>query len=166
VHQQHPLVHNITNFVVMNLTANALLLACGAAPIMASAREEAEEMAGLAGAVVLNIGTLTPAWVESMLAAGRRANELGTPVILDLVGAGATRLRTDSARRILDEVRLAVMRGNASEVLTLTDEGAGIRGVEEAAQAAAGLASFITSLLDALYAMTEKELEAGGLSSC
>lgn len=145
VRRQHPLVHNITNFVVMNVTANALL-ACGAAPVMAHAREEVEEMAGLSGALVLNIGTLTPAWVESMLAAGRRANQLGIPVVLDPVGAGATRLRTDSARRILGEVRLAVVRGNASEVLALAGEGAGARGVdsthgvEEAAQAAAELA--------------------------
>lgn len=145
VRDRHPLVHNITNFVVMNLTANALL-ACGAAPVMAHAREEVEEMVGLAGALVLNIGTLTPDWVESMLAAGKRANQLGTPVILDPVGAGATRLRTDSARRILGEVRLAVVRGNASEVLALAGEGAGARGVdsthdvEEAAQAAAELA--------------------------
>jgi hydroxyethylthiazole kinase len=145
VRDKHPLVHNITNFVVMNLTANALL-ACGAAPVMAHAREEVEEMVGLAGALVLNIGTLTPDWVESMLAAGKRANQLGTPVILDPVGAGATRLRTDSARRILGEVRLAVVRGNASEVLALAGEGAGARGVdsthdvEEAASAAAELA--------------------------
>jgi hydroxyethylthiazole kinase len=146
VRDKHPLVHNITNFVEMNLTANALL-ACGAAPVMAHAREEVEEMAGLAGALVLNLGTLTPAWVESMLAAGKRANQLGTPVILDPVGAGATRLRTDSARRILGEVRLAVVRGNASEVLALAGEGAGARGVdsthdvEEAANAAAELAA-------------------------
>lgn len=150
VRRQRPLVHNITNFVVMNVTANALL-ACGAAPVMAHAREEVEEMAGLAGALVLNIGTLTPEWVESMLAAGKRANQLGTPVILDPVGAGATRLRTDSARRILGEVRLAVVRGNASEVLALAGEKAGARGVdavhgvEEAASAAAELAGSLNT---------------------
>jgi hydroxyethylthiazole kinase len=150
VRRRHPLVHNITNFVVMNLTANALL-ACGAAPVMAHAREEVEEMAGLAGALVLNIGTLSPTWVDSMLAAGRRANALGTPVILDPVGAGATRLRTDSARRILDEVRLAVVRGNASEVLALAGEDAGARGVdsthdvEAAVQAAVGLAGSLNT---------------------
>lgn len=145
VRAQAPLVHNITNFVVMNVTANALL-AAGASPVMAHAREEVEEMASLAGALVLNIGTLTPAWVESMLIAGRKANELGVPVVLDPVGAGATRLRTDSARLLLTELRLAMVRGNASEVMALAGQGVGAKGVdsrhgvEEAAGAAAELA--------------------------
>src|SRR5437764_1972869 len=106
-----PLVHQITNYVVMNETANATL-ALGALPVMAHAREEVEEMAALAGAVVLNIGTLSPDWVEAMIAAGRAANEHGVPVVLDPVGAGATRYRTETARRILDDVEDAVLRGN------------------------------------------------------
>ena len=118
VRERKPLVHNITNFVVMNYTANALL-ACGASPVMAHAAEEVEEMVSLAGALVLNIGTLSPPWIEAMLKAGKRANALHVPVILDPVGAGATRLRTDSARRLIEEVSTQVIRGNASEILSL-----------------------------------------------
>jgi hydroxyethylthiazole kinase len=124
-----PLVHQITNYVVMNETANATL-ALGALPVMAHAREEVEEMVGLAGALVLNIGTLSPEWVEAMLLAGRAANERGVPVVLDPVGAGATRYRTDTAKRILDEVDVAVLRGNAGEVATLVGVDAEVRGVE------------------------------------
>src|SRR5574340_692128 len=91
-----PVVHNITNYVVMNFTAN-VLLALGASPVMAHAEEEMEEMTALAGALVLNIGTLSTLWIESMLQAGRVAEALGTPIILDPVGAGATSLRTRTA---------------------------------------------------------------------
>src|SRR6187397_590720 len=107
--ERKPLVHQITNYVVMNETANATL-ALGALPVMAHAREEVEEMVGLAGALVLNIGTLSPHWVESMLLAGQAANAAGVPVVLDPVGAGATRYRTETARRLLDEVEVAVVR--------------------------------------------------------
>ena len=124
-----PLVHQITNSVVMNETANATL-ALGALPVMAHAREEVEEMAAIAGALVLNIGTLSPDWVESMLLAGRAANEHGVPVVLDPVGAGATRYRTETAQRILSEVRVDVLRGNAGEVATLVGVAAEVRGVE------------------------------------
>jgi hydroxyethylthiazole kinase len=124
-----PLVHQITNYVVMNETANATL-ALGALPVMAHAREEVEEMAALAGALVLNIGTLSPAWVEAMLLAGRSANAHGVPVVLDPVGAGATAYRTETAKRILDEVDVAVLRGNAGEVATLVGVAAEVRGVE------------------------------------
>jgi hydroxyethylthiazole kinase len=124
-----PLVHQLTNYVVMNETANATL-ALGALPVMAHAREEVEEMVGLAGALVLNIGTLSPHWVEAMLLAGRAASERGTPVVLDPVGAGATRYRTETARRILDEVDVTVLRGNAGEVATLVGVEAEVRGVE------------------------------------
>jgi hydroxyethylthiazole kinase len=124
-----PLVHQITNYVVMNETANATL-ALGALPVMAHAREEVEEMAALAGALVLNIGTLSPPWVEAMLLAGKSANAHGVPVVLDPVGAGATAYRTETARRILDEVDVAVLRGNAGEVATLVGVAAEVRGVE------------------------------------
>src|SRR3954468_24125651 len=93
------LVHQITNYVVMNETANATL-ALGALPVMAHAREEVEEMVAIAGALVLNIGTLSPHWVDAMLAAGRAANARGIPVVLDPVGAGATTYRTETAKRI------------------------------------------------------------------
>src|ERR671925_2253673 len=124
-----PLIHQITNYVVMNETANATL-ALGALPVMAHAREEVEEMVGLAGALVINIGTLSPHWVEAMLAAGKAANAKGVPVVLDPVGAGATRYRTETAKRILDEVDVAVLRGNAGEVATLVGVEAEVRGVE------------------------------------
>jgi hydroxyethylthiazole kinase len=121
VRERKPLVHNITNDVVMNYTANALL-ACGASPVMAHAAEEVEEMVSLAGALVLNIGTLTPSRVDAMLKAGKRANVLHVPVILDPVGAGATRLRTDSAKRLIAGASIQVIRGNASEILSLGGE--------------------------------------------
>src|SRR5882672_1458725 len=98
--EQRPLVHQITNYVVMNETANATL-ALGALPVMAHAREEVEEMVALASALVINIGTLSPHWVDAMLAAGRAANAAAVPVVLDPVGAGATSYRTETARRIL-----------------------------------------------------------------
>ena len=127
--ERKPLVHQITNYVVMNETANATL-ALGALPVMAHAREEVEEMVGLAGALVLNIGTLSPHWVEAMVAAGQGASAAGTPVVLDPVGAGATRYRTDTARRILAEVDVTVLRGNQGEVATLVGVEAEVRGVE------------------------------------
>jgi hydroxyethylthiazole kinase len=127
--ETRPLVHQITNYVVMNETANATL-ALGALPVMAHAREEVEEMVRLAGALVLNIGTLSPSWVDAMLLAGRAANEAGVPVVLDPVGAGATTYRTETAKRILDEVDVAVLRGNAGEVATLVGVDAEVRGVE------------------------------------
>jgi hydroxyethylthiazole kinase len=124
-----PLVHQITNYVVMNETANATL-ALGALPVMAHAREEVEEMVALAGALVINIGTLSPHWVEAMLAAGKAANAAGVPVVLDPVGAGATKYRTETARRILGEVRVSVLRGNQGEIATLVGVQAEVRGVE------------------------------------
>jgi hydroxyethylthiazole kinase len=129
IRRRKPLIHQITNYVVMNETANATL-ALGALPVMAHAREEVEEMVALAGALVLNIGTLSPHWVEAMLAAGKAANARDVPVVLDPVGAGATRYRTDTARRILDEVKVTVLRGNQGEVATLVGVEAEVRGVE------------------------------------
>src|SRR5438874_2385527 len=116
----------------MNETANATL-ALGALPVMAHAREEVEEMVRLAGALVINIGTLSPHWVEAMLLAGKEANANGIPVVLDPVGAGATSYRTDTARRILDEVDVTVLRGNPGEVATLVGVAAEVRGVESIA---------------------------------
>lgn len=126
-----PLVHNITNFVVMNATAN-ILLALGASPVMAHAPEEVAEMAGLADALVLNIGTLQTDWVASMVLAGKAANQKGIPVVLDPVGAGATDFRTQTARRLMGEVKIAAIRGNASEILSLGTGGIRTRGVDSA----------------------------------
>jgi len=130
--ERKPLVHQITNYVVMNETANATL-ALGALPVMAHAREEVEEMVGLASALVLNIGTLSEQWIEAMLLAGRAAGARGIPVVLDPVGAGATRYRTDTARRILEEVQVTVLRGNQGEIATLVGVDAEVRGVESMA---------------------------------
>ena len=130
--ERKPLVHQITNYVVMNETANATL-AIGALPVMAHAPQEVEEMVGLASALVLNIGTLSEHWIEAMLIAGRAASERGIPVVLDPVGAGATAYRTDTARRILDQVDVTVLRGNAGEVATLVGADAEVRGVESIA---------------------------------
>src|SRR5438874_9981967 len=132
--ERKPLIHQITNYVVMNETANATL-ALGALPVMAHAPEEVEEMVGLASALVLNIGTLSGHWIEAMLLAGRAASARGVPVVLDPVGAGATAYRTETARRILDEVRVTVLRGNAGEVATLVGVDAEVRGVESIAAA-------------------------------
>src|SRR5438128_8831263 len=106
--ERKPLIHQITNYVVMNETANATL-ALGALPVMAHAREEVEEMVGLASALVLNIGTLSERWIEAMLLAGRAAASRGIPVVLDPVGAGATAYRTETARLLLGEVRVSVL---------------------------------------------------------
>lgn len=124
-----PLIHNITNFVVMNYTAN-ILLAIGASPVMAHSIKEVEEMTAIAGALVLNIGTLQDDWVNSMICAGKTANKKGIPVVLDPVGAGATVLRTDSVKRIMSEVQISVLRGNASEVFSLSASGVKTRGVD------------------------------------
>jgi hydroxyethylthiazole kinase len=132
IREQKPLVHQITNYVVMNETANATL-ALGALPVMAHAREEVQEMVGLASALVINIGTLSPPWVEAMLLAAARANELGVPVVVDPVGVGATSYRTETARRLLDEVDVTVLRGNAGEIATLVGVDAEVRGVESIA---------------------------------
>jgi len=152
VRERKPLVHNITNFVVMNYTANALL-AMGASPVMAHAIGEVEEMVSHAGALVLNIGTLTEEWVAAMIAAGRKANEKKIPIVLDPVGSGATRLRTESARKILSQTRVSVLRGNASEILSLQDENSrtkgvdAVHGVDEAARTAGILAAELGSTL-------------------
>ena len=131
VREKRPLVHSITNYVVMQYTANALL-ALGASPVMAHAVEEMEEMASLASALVLNIGTLSVPWIEGMRVAGAVASGRGIPIVLDPVGAGATRFRTDTAVRLLDECRVTVLRGNASEVLAVARGAGGTRGVDAA----------------------------------
>lgn len=149
---QKPLIHNITNYVVMNFTANALL-AMGASPVMAHAQNEVEEMVSMAAALVLNIGTLTEDWIASMIKAGKKASELGTPIILDPVGSGATSLRTNSAKKIIRETKLSVIRGNASEILSLRDSESKTKGVdavhsvEEAAETAKMLAGELKTTL-------------------
>jgi hydroxyethylthiazole kinase len=155
IRERKPLVHQITNYVVMNETANATL-ALGALPVMAHALEEVEEMAAAAAALVLNIGTLSVPWVEAMLAAGRAANSAGVPVVVDPVGAGATTYRTDTAKRLLDELDIAVVRGNAAEIATLAGRKAEIRGVESVgvSDSRASLAREAAASLGAVAAVT------------
>lgn len=129
VRQQQPLIHNITNQVVMNFTANGLY-AVGAAPVMANAKEEIEEMAQAASALVLNIGTLTVEQVDAMILAGKAANKTGVPVVLDPVGTGATTFRTESSKHILQEVEIACIRGNVGEIANLAGVEARVRGVD------------------------------------
>jgi hydroxyethylthiazole kinase len=158
IRERKPLVHQITNYVVMNETANATL-ALGALPVMAHAPQEVEEMAAVAGALVLNIGTLSEHWIEGMLLAGRVANGAGVPIVLDPVGAGATQYRTATAHRLLDELDIAVVRGNPAEVAALAGRKAEIRGVEsvgadagpelaEAAATALGCVAAVTGPID------------------
>lgn len=125
----NPLVHNITNVVVTNFTANGLL-SLGASPVMAYAAEEVADMAKIAGALVLNIGTLNSTVIESMMIAGKAANEHQVPVIFDPVGAGATAFRTETSRRILNEVQISVIRGNAAEIANVAGFGWEIKGVD------------------------------------
>jgi hydroxyethylthiazole kinase len=155
VRTQHPLVHNITNFVVMNSSAN-ILLAQGAMPVMAHAINEVEHMVSLAHALVLNIGTLTDKWVEAMIKAGRMANEKSIPVVLDPVGAGATPLRTKKAKEILREVQITVLRGNASEINALAVSGGKTRGVDSLHQA--------DEVLDGALSLIEKHHLIIGIS--
>lgn len=129
VKKNKPLIHNITNYVVMNYTANALL-AMGASPVMAHATNEVEQMVSFAGALVLNIGTLDNDWIDSMIIAGKKATALKTPIILDPVGSGATSLRTDSAKKIINETKISVIRGNASEILSLKNSDSKTKGVD------------------------------------
>jgi len=131
VRDKKPLVHHITNYVSVNDCAN-IVLACGGSPVMADDAEEVEEMVGLASALVLNIGTLNTRTIDSMLRAGRVANARGIPVVLDPVGAGATALRTHTAFRLMEKIKIAVIRGNASEVAVLAGENVVTRGVDAA----------------------------------
>jgi hydroxyethylthiazole kinase len=129
VRANRPLVHHITNYVTVNDCANITLCA-GAAPVMAHSRHETAEMVAMAGALVLNIGTLDTRQVEQMLAAGRSANALGVPVVLDPVGAGATKYRTKTALRLLKELEIAVLKGNGGEIASLAGAGGKVRGVD------------------------------------
>lgn len=134
VRNQAPLVHNITNYVVMNNTANALL-AIGASPVMAHAVEEVAEMSTLASALVINIGTLSPQWITAMELAMTAAQGKGIPIVFDPVGAGATEFRTRTCLRLLDQTAPTVIRGNASEIMALAGDCVQTKGVDSSAAA-------------------------------
>jgi hydroxyethylthiazole kinase len=152
IRSTRPVVHSVTNYVVMNSTAN-VLLAMGASPIMAHALEEMADISAIAGSVVINIGTLSKAWIESMMLAGRLAKMASKPLVLDPVGAGATTLRTKTAQDIISSSLPTVIRGNASEVLSLSPQGGSTRGVdsihttEEAFDATVGIAAALGTVI-------------------
>ncbi len=129
IREQRPLVHHITNWVTIYDCAN-IVRTIGGLPVMAHAPEEAGQMTSIASALVLNIGTLTVDLVKSMIIAGRKANEKKIPVILDVVGAGATDFRTDKSKEILDNVKISILKGNSSEIGTIAGAEAETRGVE------------------------------------
>ena len=124
-----PVIHNITNYVVMNNTANAIL-ALGASPVMAHAKEEVADMVKIAGALVINIGTLSKDWVKAMHQAMAAARAKGIPIVLDPVGAGATPYRTRTVRDLVKAVAPSIIRGNASEILAMADSQARTKGVD------------------------------------
>ena len=165
VREQRPLIHHITNSVTVNDCAN-ITICTGAAPVMAEAPEEVADMVAAAGALVLNIGTLSAAQVEAMLAAGRRANDLGIPVILDPVGAGATAFRTGTVQRLLNALEIAVLKGNAGEIGVLAGTGGSVRGVDsggvagdpiETARECARLTGTIVSMTGEVDVVTDGE---------
>ncbi len=127
--EERPLVHHLTNYVTVNLVAN-VTLCTGALPVMAHAVEEVEEMAAVASALVINMGTLDPAWIEAMIRAGKEANRRDIPVVFDPVGAGATSFRTSMPEKLLSEIDFAAIVGNAGEIATLAGMQAEVRGVE------------------------------------
>lgn len=124
-----PLIHNITNYVTVNDCAN-ILLACGASPIMSDDINEVEEITSICGGLTINMGTLNKRTIPSMLAAGKKSNELGHPVVFDPVGAGASTLRTNTALTILDKIQCSVIRGNISEIKTLATGNGNTKGVD------------------------------------
>lgn len=163
VREQRPLIHHITNSVTINDCAN-ITISTGAAPVMAEAPEEVADMVAAAGALVLNIGTLSATQVEAMLAAGRRANDLGIPVVLDPVGAGATAFRTATVGRLLDALDIAVLKGNAGEIGVLAGTGGSVRGVDsggiagdpvETARACARVTGTVVSMTGAVDVVTD-----------
>lgn len=129
--ERAPLVHNITNFVVMNNTANALL-AIGASPVMAHAPEEVEDMVSIADALVINIGTLSREWIQAMGSAMQAAAVKGIPIVFDPVGAGATAYRSKTCMDLLQKTAPSVIRGNASEIMALVDSTIQTKGVDSA----------------------------------
>ncbi len=129
VKKKAPLIHNITNYVTVNDCAN-IVLACGASPIMADDENEVEEITSICDGLNINIGTLNSRTIEAMVLAGKKANELGHPVVLDPVGAGASSFRSATARRLLEEIKFTVIRGNVSEIKTLAGVSAATQGVD------------------------------------
>lgn len=129
IRTKRPLIHNITNFVVMNNTANALL-SIGASPVMAHAQDEIDEMVKIASALVINIGTLDETWLKAMIQAGKSANTANIPIIFDPVGAGATSYRIKACHHIINTCRPSIIRGNASEIIAVSGNHSQTKGVD------------------------------------
>jgi hydroxyethylthiazole kinase len=155
IRKRSPLIHNITNYVAMNTSANALL-AIGASPVMAHAEEEMADMVALASALVINIGTLSREWVKSMFKAAEHAAKRGIPVVLDPVGAGATPYRTETVRDLVAAARPTIIRGNASEIMALCGDGAKTKGVEttEVSRDAVGAAQLLFGSLGSVLCIS------------
>jgi hydroxyethylthiazole kinase len=153
-----PLVHHITNYVTVNDCAN-ITLAIGASPVMADDIGEVEEMVTFASSLVLNIGTLNSRSIESMIAVGKKAKERNIPIVFDPVGVGATSLRTSTAKRIIEEVRPSVIRGNMSEMKILAGLNADIKGVDSIADEVDGekVARQLSQKLGCIIAITGKQ---------
>ena len=149
VREKCPLIHNITNYVTVNDCAN-VVLACGASPIMADDKDEVSDIQTICGGLNINIGTLNSRTIESMLLAGKRANELGHPVVLDPVGAGASKLRTETANQLLKEVRFTVIRGTTKGV----DADLADRVTKENLDEAAAFAKAFAGKMNAVVAIT------------
>ena len=133
IRENSPLVHNITNYVVMNNTANALL-SVGASPVMAHSLDEVEDIISISSSLVINMGTLSELWVDSMIKAGEKANELKKPVVFDPVGVGASSYRTKVAKEIIEKTSPNVIRGNASEIMVLAQLSKVTKGVDSTAK--------------------------------
>lgn len=166
VRAQVPLVHSITNFVVMNFNANALL-ALGAAPVMAHAHEEVADMVAIAQALVLNIGTLEPDWISAMQLALRAAQAKGIPVVLDPVGAGATPYRNQALQALLQTGAPSVLRGNGSEIMSVAGLAAATKGVDSAASSHEAVGAAQTLARDwgsvvCVSGATDHVVDAGG----
>ena len=133
IRNNSPLVHNITNYVVMNNTANALL-SVGASPVMAHSLDEVEDIISISSSLVINMGTLSELWVDSMIKAGKKANELKKPIVFDPVGVGASSYRTEVAKEIIEKTSPSVIRGNASEIMVLAQLSSVTKGVDSTAK--------------------------------
>lgn len=156
IRKTKPLVHHITNYVVMNVSAN-ITLALGASPVMAHAKPEVEDMASIAQVLYLNIGTLSDEWIEAMIMAGKMANRSHVPVLLDPVGAGATKYRTQTANRILKEVKVNVLKGNGGEMQSLAGEDVKVKGVDSTTSASPAIASALASKYGLIAVVTGKD---------
>ncbi len=151
-----PLVHHITNYVVMNVSAN-ITLSLGASPVMAHAKPEVEDMVSIARVFYINIGTLSDHWIDAMLLAGKTANKKNVPVLLDPVGAGATKYRTETAKRILKEVKVDVLKGNAGEMQSLAGAKVHVKGVDSVTSAGIETAETLAKKYGLVAVVTGKQ---------